>query len=140
MNMKERAARIEEITRELTSQISVLETPDEVLMAEKVYEVLSRLPYFQEHPENLSFVPVKDDPWNRKSVMAIVRGEKKPSPKTVVMIRPHRHRGHLRLRLPGPLCQPADVLMEKFKDIELPEAVRRTWSPGTTSSAGASST
>ena len=74
MNMKERAARIEEITRELTSQISVLETPDEVLMAEKVYEVLSRLPYFQEHPENLSFVPVKDDPWNRKSVMAIVRG------------------------------------------------------------------
>ena len=57
MNMKECAARIEEITRELTSQISVLETPDEVLMAEKVYEVLSRLPYFQEHPENLSFVP-----------------------------------------------------------------------------------
>lgn len=130
MNMKERAARIEEITRELTSQISVLETPDEVLMAEKVYEVLSRLPYFQEHPQNLSFVPVKDDPWNRKSVMAIVRGEKKPSPKTVVMIGHIDTVGISDYGSLAPYANQPDVLMEKFKDIELPEAVRRDLESG----------
>ena len=86
MNKLKRAARIEEITRDLASQFSVLETPNEVAMAEKVYRIFSQMPYFQAHPENLSYVPVKDDPWNRKSVMAIVRGEKKPSPRTVVMI------------------------------------------------------
>ena len=125
MNKLKRAARIEEITRDLASQFSVLETPNEVAMAEKVYRIFSQMPYFQAHPENLSYVPVKDDPWNRKSVMAIVRGEKKPSPRTVVMI---GHIDTVGVSDYGPLAAYAnqpDVLMEKFRDIELPEEVRR---------------
>ena len=44
MDVKQRAARIEALTRELTGQISVLETPDEVVMAEKVYGIFARMP------------------------------------------------------------------------------------------------
>ena len=130
MNKLKRAARIEEITRDLASQFSVLETPNEVAMAEKVYRIFSQMPYFQAHPENLSYVPVKDDPWNRKSVMAIVRGEKKPSPRTVVMI---GHIDTVGVSDYGPLAAYAnqpDVLMEKFRDIELPEEVRRDLESG----------
>lgn len=130
MNKLKRADRIEEITRDLASQFSVLETPNEVAMAEKVYRIFSQMPYFQAHPENLSYVPVKDDPWNRKSVMAIVRGEKKPSPRTVVMI---GHIDTVGVSDYGPLAAYAnqpDVLMEKFRDIELPEEVRRDLESG----------
>ena len=130
MNKASRAARIEEITRDLASQFSVLETPNEVAMAEKVYRIFSQMPYFQAHPENLCYVPVKDDPWNRKSVMAMVRGEKKPSPRTVVMI---GHIDTVGISDYGPLAAYAnqpDVLMEKFKEIDLPEEVRRDLESG----------
>lgn len=130
MNTSKRAARIEEIARDLTSQFSVLETPDEVTMAEKMYGIFAQMPYFQAHPENLCYVPVKDDPWQRKSVMAMVRGEKKPSDRTVVMI---GHMDTVGISDYGPLAPYAnqpDVLMEKFREIELPEEVRRDLESG----------
>ena len=48
--MKEFAKRIEELALDLTSQFSVLDTPDEVVMAEKVYGILGANTYFQKHP------------------------------------------------------------------------------------------
>ena len=130
MDAKQRAARIEALTRELTSQFSVLETSDEVAMAEKVYGIFSQIPYFQAHPENLRFIPVKDDPWQRKSVMAVVRGEKAPSKRTVVMI---GHIDTVGVSDYGPLAgcanQP-DVLLEKLKELDLSEAVRRDLESG----------
>lgn len=130
MNTQQRAARIEELTRELTSQLSVLETSDEVAMAEKVYEILAQVPYFQKHPENLRFVPVKDDPWGRKSVMAFVQGEKSASKRTVVMI---GHIDTVGISDYGSLIEYAnqpDVLAEKFKDVELSPAVRQDLESG----------
>ena len=130
MDKQQRAARIEQLTRELTGQFSVLETANEVVMAEKVYEILGRVPYFQAHPENLFYVPVKDDPWKRKSVMAMVRGEKSASRRTVVMI---GHMDTVGISDYGPLAEYAnqpDILMEKLKELELSEDVRRDLESG----------
>ena len=78
--------RIKEIALELVAQKSIVETDDEVTMTEKVYEIMGRMDYFKKHPEKLYYVPVKNDRWNRKIVVAIVNGEKAPSKKTVVFI------------------------------------------------------
>src|SRR5699024_6367428 len=44
------------------------------------------MPYYQQHPEDLMYIPVENDPWDRKSVIAVLRGRKKPSDKAVVLI------------------------------------------------------
>ena len=122
--------RIEQIALDLTSQLSVLDTPDEILIAEKVYSILSEMKYFKNHPENLYFVPVKNDKLGRKSVVAIVNGEKKPSDKTVVMI---GHIDTVGISDYGPLAEFANqplVLTEKFKEIELPEDVKKDLESG----------
>ena len=87
MNNKEkRSARIEEITRQLTSCFSVSETASEARMGDIIYAMLAENPYFQAHPENLRRLPIEGDPWGRISILALMRGEKRPSSKTVVTI------------------------------------------------------
>lgn len=76
--------RIEEITVELTKVRSVVDTHGEVLVADKVYEILKEMEYFKNNPENLRFIDVKDDPLGRKSVMAYLNTGK--SKDTVVSI------------------------------------------------------
>ena len=126
----ELSKRIEQIALELTGQLSVLDTPDEILIAEKVYTIMSEMKYFKAHPENLYFVPVKGDKLGRKSVVAIVNGEKKPSDKTVVMI---GHIDTVGISDYGPLAEYANqplVLTEKFKEIELPAQVKKDLESG----------
>jgi len=126
----ELSKRIEQIALELTGQLSVLDTPDEILIAEKVYSIMSEMKYFKAHPENLYFVPVKGDKLGRKSVVAIVNGEKKPSDKTVVMI---GHIDTVGISDYGPLAEYANqplVLTEKFKEIELPAQVKKDLESG----------
>ena len=82
----ELSKRIKEIALELVSQQSIVETADEVPMSDKVYEIMARMDYYKKHPEKLYTIPVKNDPWNRKVVIAILNGEKAPSDKTVVFI------------------------------------------------------
>lgn len=85
--MTDRASRIEELTVELTRQRSVTETNEEQLITEKVHHFFSQMDYFKDHPEDLFFVPVPNDSWGRKSVMALLRGKKDPvNNNTVVLI------------------------------------------------------
>lgn len=76
--------RIEQLTRILTNQFSVVETEGEREISNLIYEILQENPYFKQHPEQLYFVDAKDE-FNRKSVVAIVKG-KIPSKKTVVYL------------------------------------------------------
>lgn len=80
------SARIKEIALEMVAQQSIVETTDEILMSDKVYDIMARMDYFKAHPENLYTLPVKNDRWNRKVVIAILNGEKSASKKTVVCI------------------------------------------------------
>lgn len=80
------AQKIEKLTLELVNIQSVVGSPDENKVSEKVYEKFSQMPYFIKHPENLRYVFTKDDPLQRKSVVAVLKGKKNNSKKTLVAI------------------------------------------------------
>ncbi len=83
------AQRIEQIAVELTEQLSVVDTPDELKMAQLVYDIFMRMDYFKQHPQNLKMVTAQDDKMKRNSVMAIVNGQKNPSNKDTVLLIGH---------------------------------------------------
>ncbi len=123
--------RIEEIAIDLTSQLSVLDTPGEVKIAEKVHGIFSEMDYWKKNPHLLKYIPFKDDePLNRMSVMAVLKGEKAPSDKTVVLI---GHIDTVGISDYGDLKEFAGqpyILTEKFKELELPEEVKRDLESG----------
>ncbi len=129
---KEIAARIEEIAVELTNQLSVVETPGELNSVQKVYDIFSEMDYYKKHPEHLKFVDVVNDKLGRKSVLAILKGKKGNSKKTVLMI---GHTDTVGISDYGSLKEYANKpyeLTEKFKEIAstLPEEVRKDLESG----------
>src|SRR5699024_11197515 len=88
--------------------------------------------YFKKNPEKLFYVPVEHDPWGRKSVIAILRGQKKPSEKAVILI---GHTDTVGISDYGELKEMAHMpylLTEQFKKIKnvLPNAVREDLESG----------
>ena len=83
---KKLARRIEEIAVDLTNQLSVVETSGELEVIEKVYDILMENSYFKDKPENLRFVDLPDDSLGRKSLLAVLKGNKGNSKKTVILI------------------------------------------------------
>lgn len=129
---KKLAARIEEIAVELTNQLSVVETLGELDSVQKVYDIFSEMDYYKENPEHLRFVDVVDDKLGRKSVLAILKGKKGNSKKTVLMI---GHTDTVGISDYGSLKEYAHKpyeLTEKFKEIAstLPEEVKRDLESG----------
>ena len=121
----ELAKRVEEIALALGQVRSVVDTPGEIDAANKVYEIFSKMDYWKAHPENLYFVPVKNDPIGRKSCTAILEGKKNSSKKAVIMI---GHIDHVGISDYGNLQEYSNSpfeLMEKFKEIELTAIPRR---------------
>ena len=86
MMNKDMARRIEELAVELTNQLSIVGTPGELDSVQKIYDIFSEMNYYKENPKDLRFIDVKDDKLGRKSVMAILRGKKGNSKKTVLTI------------------------------------------------------
>ena len=126
------ARRIEEITVELTNQLSVVETLGELDSVQKVYDIFSEMQYYKENPQDLRFVDVENDKLGRKSVMAILRGKKENSKKTIIMI---GHTDTVGISDYGSLREYANKpyeLTEKFKEISdtLPEEVRKDLESG----------
>jgi len=124
MNTEERAARIEAITLDLTKYFSVCETAGEARMGEVIYDMLAEIPYFRRHPENLRRLPIEHDPWKRMSVLALLRGEKRASSKTVVTIGHFDTVGVSDYGALAPYANQPDVLREKLCALELPDNVR----------------
>lgn len=83
---KDLSKKIRNLTIELAQIKSVVGTKEENDVVERIYEKFTKMEYFKNNPELVRYVPVKDDPLERKSVMAIVKGEKGNSKKTVVLI------------------------------------------------------
>src|SRR5690606_8631959 len=78
--------RIEQITVDLTNELSVVETHGELSIAKKIYGIFSEMEYYKKHPENLYFVNIPNDKLGRKSVIARLNGKKKSSNKTIILI------------------------------------------------------
>ncbi|HON87825.1 MAG TPA: M20/M25/M40 family metallo-hydrolase, partial [Bacillota bacterium] len=45
----------------------------ETRLAQLIYDKLAQIPYFTEHTDDLYFIPIPDDPFDRKNVFAIAR-------------------------------------------------------------------
>lgn len=118
------ARRVEEIALDLAGTLSVVDTKGEIQAAQKVYDIFSKMEYYKENPQNLYYVDAKDDVLGRKSVMAIMEGKKTSGNKTILMI---GHFDSVGISDYGNLKEYANQplkLTEKFKEIELPPAVK----------------
>lgn len=71
-----------EVTLELVRAASVTNTAGEQAFPDTLLRVLGRLPYFQDHPEDLWAEVIENDPYGRCNVYALVRGG---GPATVVL-------------------------------------------------------
>lgn len=80
------SAKIEELTLELAGIRSIVGTKEENNVVERIYDKFRQMKYFKNHPERVKYVPVSNDPLGRKSVLALVKGEKVNSKKTLVLI------------------------------------------------------
>lgn len=113
--------KIEKLTLELAEVRSVVGTTEENHVSEKVYEKFMAMDYFKKNPEMVRYVNAKDDPLERKSVLAIVKGEKGNSNKTLVLI---GHTDTVGISDYGNLKEYATKpleLTEKLKQVTLPE-------------------
>ena len=124
--------RIEEIAIMLTNELSVVDTKGELDSAQKVYDIFSEMEYYKENPSDLSFVKVPNDSLGRKSVLAVLRGKKGNSKKTVLMI---GHTDTVGISDYGTLKDYANKpyeLTEKLKEIAhtLPEEARKDLESG----------
>ena len=98
------AKRIEEIAIELTNELSVVETPGELDSVNKIFEIFSKMPYYTENPEDLFFVETGDK-LGRKSVVAVLRGEKEQQQKNGCNDRTYRYCGNLGLWQSSGICK-----------------------------------
>ncbi len=115
---------IKKLTLELTNELSVVNTIGELKVSTKVFNLLSNMKYFKNNSQNLSFIHLPNDKMNRKSVLAVVKGEKKLSKKTVVLI---GHTDTVGISDYGILKDYANKpfdLAEKMKEMELPKEVQ----------------
>lgn len=122
--------RIEELALELTRIKSVVDTPGEVEVADRIHEILAGLPYFQAHPDQLIKAPVRDDELGRYSIIALLRGEASDNRKTVVTL------GHFDTVgtsdygiLEEFACDPCE-LTEQFRSVNLSEEARADLASG----------
>ena len=77
--------RMKNLLIELCSVPSISETPGEIEMAEKIYETVMKMDYFKNNPANAGINPIKNDPFGRYYVHALVEG-KPESKKTVILL------------------------------------------------------
>lgn len=124
--------RIEQIAIELTNELSVVETLGELNASQKVYDIFSEMDYYKDNPKDLRFLDVPNDPLDRKSVLALLRGKKGNSKKTVLLI---GHTDTVGISDYGSLKEYANKpyeLTERFKEIKdtLPEEVRKDLESG----------
>lgn len=118
---KDVSKKIENLTLELASIRGVVGTREENNVAEKVYEKFNEMDYFKKHPKNVRYVNAIDDPLERKSVMAMIKGKKGNSKKTIVLV------GHIDTvgisdygLLKDYATKPLE-LAKKLKEVSIPE-------------------
>src|SRR5699024_8051642 len=74
------------LTTHLVSMNSIVNTSGETVIAHALYSLLSSHPYFSENPNYLTIEQTTNDYRKRYNVLAFVKGTKKPSKRTVVLV------------------------------------------------------
>ncbi|WP_422486754.1 M20/M25/M40 family metallo-hydrolase [Gudongella sp. DL1XJH-153] len=78
--------RIEDLTIELTNELSVVGTADENNVVQLIHDKFMEMDYFKENPGNVKFVDAIDDSVGRKSLMVTINGKKGNDNKTLVFV------------------------------------------------------
>lgn len=78
------AERLRRTLTEIIAEPSISGTIAENLAADKIYQILSEIPYFLNNPQNLTKIDVENDVYNRYFVSALFCG-KRQSKKTVII-------------------------------------------------------
>lgn len=118
------------LTKKLVSIGSVNTTSGEKEIALYIEEYLRSIPYFAKHPEQIYIQPLKEDKLDRRNVIALIKGEKEESTDTILF---HGHTDTVGIDDFGALKEYAfstDKLMEKLKDMDLDEDVRKDLESG----------
>lgn len=76
---------VEELTVNLVQIPSINNTEGERVLAEYIANLIRGWDYFHRHPDQIWEVPIENDPLGRINVFALVKGEKEPSRRTVVI-------------------------------------------------------
>ena len=82
-------AEVKELTKELVQVPSIVKTAGEAEIAKRVHQFYSELPYFQANPDQLLLQRTVDDEIERYNVLAMVKGTKGNSKRTIILM------GHL---------------------------------------------
>lgn len=118
------------LTKQLVNIESIVNTDGEKVMAHSIYTLITTFPYFAENPDNVTIERTIDDELERYNVLAYLKGTKKKSDRTVILM------GHMDTvgiddfnQLKDKACFP-DELMEALKEEELPQLVKEQLSSG----------
>jgi len=121
---------IEQLTIKLVKTPSINNTEGERKIAEEIADYIRSIDYFKKHPEYVWEVPLNNDSYGRKNVFALIKGEKAPSPATVIL---HGHIDTVGVEDFGSLMDYAfdPVALEaKLKEMDLPDEVKRDLESG----------
>ena len=127
---KDLSEKIQSLTLELAGIRGVVGSKEENDVSERIYEKFTEMDYFKKHPENLKYVYAIDDPLKRKSVVAVLKGEKGNSKKTVVLIGHTDTVGVSDYGELEPYATSPLELAEKFKGVSIPDDVRKDLESG----------
>jgi arginine utilization protein RocB len=119
-----------ELTKRMVSIPSVNGTEGEKDIGLFVEQYIRSFPYFQAHPDQVTIVHLKDDPLDRRSILALLRGEKDDNPGTVIL---HGHTDTVGIEDFGafePYATDPDQLERRLYDVALPAEVRRDLESG----------
>lgn len=121
---------VKKLTAGLVEIPSIVKTSGETDCARRVYEFYSELPYFKDHPEYLLLQQTEDDEIERHNVLAMVRGTKGSSDRTVILM---GHIDTVGVDDFGPLKAHAfdpKKLPQLLKELRLDDDVRRDLESG----------
>jgi arginine utilization protein RocB len=114
---------VKKLTTELVKIPSIVKTSGEAECARKIHEFYCQLQYFKDHPEYLLLQQTQDDEIERHNVLAMVKGTKGSSNRTIILM------GHLDTvgiddfgTLKAHACDP-EKLPELLKELRLDEDV-----------------
>ena len=121
---------IKELTRRLVEIGSVNGSSGEKDIGVFLEKYFRDMPYYQKHPDYLFVVPIPGDKLERRSVIALLRGEKDDNRKTLIL---HGHTDTVGLEGYGslePYALNPDELEKRLPSVELPDAVKKDLESG----------
>lgn len=118
------------LTKQLVKTQSIVNTAGEKEIAHVIFEIISSLPYFKTHADQAIKIQTLNDEQERFNVLAFVKGTKKPSNKTVILM------GHMDTvgvddfsHLKDSACEP-DELMQALTAESLPSQIKEQLESG----------